>query len=83
MTREVFEETGLNVKPGEIATVDSIQPNERSHSLRIIYFAELIGAPDLRPEVEGSTDLCAWWSEEDARALPLVSLATLGLDLAF
>jgi hypothetical protein len=34
-------------------------------------------------EVDGSTDLCAGWTAEEAQALPLVGLAKLEVELAF
>ena len=36
----------------------------------------------LRDEVDGSTDTCAWFTLEQARALPLVDLAEHGIRLA-
>ncbi|HSG73194.1 MAG TPA: hypothetical protein VLA12_22455 [Planctomycetaceae bacterium] len=50
--------------------------------IRLIYRTELRGGT-LTDEVQGSTDRCSWWSYEDIRDLPLVSLAELGVSLAF
>lgn len=85
MMREVHEETGLRVRQGRLAGIDSFHEeyDDRAfHGLRILYFTELVGGT-LRNEVAGTTDLCAWWSYEEARALPLVDLAEVGLELAF
>jgi len=85
MVREVHEETGLDVRPTGVLSVDSIRMDRDGiprHGIRIIYSTELLGG-ELRNEVAGSTDLCAWHREEAARALPLVDLASIGLDLAF
>ena len=85
MVRELYEETGLSVRPTGLAGVDSrhIDRVDRSiHSIRIIYFAEAI-AGTLTNEIDGSTDLCAWWSHEDAKGLPLVDLVKIGLDIAY
>ncbi|MCA9837208.1 MAG: NUDIX domain-containing protein [Trueperaceae bacterium] len=85
MVREVHEETGLLVKPASLLAIDSFKDeNDRRHfhGIRIIYRAEVIGG-ELRYELEGSTDFCAWWSFEEAKALPLVGLANLGINLAF
>jgi len=85
MVREVYEETGLDVRPTGIVGVDSIRIDRDGiprHGIRIIYSTELLGG-ELRNEISGSTDLCAWHLEEEARALPRVELASVGLDLAF
>lgn len=34
-------------------------------------------------EIDGSTDLCAWWTCEEARQLQLVDLTEVGLNFAF
>ena len=84
MVREVQEETGLRVRSGGIAGVDSlVVPNGggATHSLRIIYFAEVVGGA-LRNEVDGSTDLCAWHDLHAVQSLPIVGLVKRGLDLA-
>ncbi len=81
MVREVREETGLLVRPAGVAGIDSLViPNEGSttHSLRIIYFTEVLGGV-LTNEVDGSTDLCEWHDVEAARSLPIVGLVRSGL----
>lgn len=85
MVREVYEETGLAVHPLGIAGIDSFYVEDADgafHGIRIIYRSELVGG-SLRHEVDGTTDLCAWWSLEEAQRLPLVDLVTVGLGLAF
>jgi 8-oxo-dGTP diphosphatase len=83
MIREVNEETGLVVKPLGVAGIASFQEENEDrafHGIRIIYHTELIGGT-LRNETNGSTDLCAWWSYDEVRALQLVDLVEIGLDL--
>jgi ADP-ribose pyrophosphatase YjhB (NUDIX family) len=79
--REVCEETGLRVRIGELVEVDSIV-FENAHGLRVIYRAEVEGG-EMCCEVEGSTDECGWFTKEEALALPLVSLARLGIERAY
>ena len=85
MVREVHEETGLIVRPLAITGIDSFYVREAErefHGIRIIYRTEVVGGA-LRYEVDGTTDLCAWWSLEEARGLPIVNLVSAGLELAF
>jgi len=85
MVREVHEETGLDVLPARVADVHSVNlslDGNDFHAIRIIYQTRLLGG-SLTHEVDGTTDLCAWWSLEEARRLPLVDLAQTGLQLAF
>lgn len=84
MVREVFEETGLHVRPRDIAGIDSVRFEEEArtlHGIRILYRTELLGGT-LRYEVDGSTDMCAWWTLDDATKLPLVELVEVGLGIA-
>ena len=85
MTREVSEETGLIVRSLGVAGIDSFLRKNEDYDfqgIRIIYHTELIGGT-LTNELDGSTDLCAWWSYEEAKKLPLVDLTEIGLDFAF
>jgi 8-oxo-dGTP diphosphatase len=85
MGREVHEETGLTVRPTGLAGIDSLSIEEEDrhfHGIRIIYDTVVTGGT-LRNELDGSTDLCAWWSYEEAKELQLVELAKAGLELAF
>ena len=83
MIREVREETGLVVRPGGLAGIDSLhleRDGRAFHSLRVIYFARITGG-ELRNETDGTTDLCAWHPTRDASALPVVDLVHRGLEL--
>ena len=85
MTREVCEETGLIVRSLGVAGIDSLLKKNEDYDFQrigIIYHTELIGGT-LTNELDGSTDLCAWWSYEEAKKLPLVDLTEIGLDFAF
>ena len=85
MIREVREETGLDVECRGIAGIDSELHEIREklyHSVRILYFAAVVGG-QLRNEVDGTTDMCQWWSQQDIESLPMVGTARLAADLAF
>jgi 8-oxo-dGTP diphosphatase len=85
VVREVFEETGLQVRVADLVTVDSMVsrlPQATYHSLRIIYRVEVLDG-ELTNEVDGTTDLCGWFTPQEALHLPLVSLARAGISLAF
>ena len=85
MIREVYEETGLRVLPGQVLEVDAIFDDTEAvafHGVRILYdVVDYTG--ELRFEAEGTTDCCRWFSEEETQGLPLVGLAAKGLELAF
>ena len=85
MVREVREETGLTVRAIDIAGIDSnlihLEGNSY-HGIRIIYNVHLLSG-ELRNEVGGSTDQCAWFTQDQANDLQLVDLARTGLSLAF
>jgi hypothetical protein len=38
---------------------------------------------DLRAEEDGSTDLCEWFTEAEARALPLTPLGQFAIELTW
>ncbi len=85
LVREVHEESGLVVEPLGLAGVDSyVTENETQnfHNIRIVFRTRLI-AGDLQNEQDGSTDLCQWFSYDEADRLPLVSLGRIGLKWAF
>lgn len=85
VVREVMEETGLKVSLKGLAKVDSIVFNVtdgKMHAIRFIYRAEILSG-ELVYEVGGTTDKCEWFTWDEARCLPLVTLAKLGIDLAF
>lgn len=84
VVREVMEETGLEVVPKSVLTIDSITSDseeESFHGIRIVYEVELKGG-QLRNETNGTTDQCAWQSFDRITELKLVSVARIGLDLA-
>ncbi len=83
--REVQEETGLTVRTLQLADVDShiVEADGRTfHAIRILYHAEYLGGV-LAYEIDGTTDMCDWFTLEDAKKLKLVELARLGLTHAF
>jgi 8-oxo-dGTP diphosphatase len=89
--RELMEETGLTGEIVGLAGVDSwtgsfVMPSDGIptdfHAIRIIYRARITGG-ELRVEVGGSSDACAWVRRVDLAALPLVELAEVGIGLAF
>jgi 8-oxo-dGTP diphosphatase len=87
MVREVAEETGLDVVPGELLGVRSavIEPSDtvsghRIHTVGILYRGVVAGGT-LRDEAHGSTDLARWVPRHEADALPLTDLGRWALDL--
>jgi len=89
--RELTEETGLTGEIVELADVDSwtgsfVHPDDQVptdfHAIRIIYRVRVTKG-ELRVEVGGSSDACAWVRRADLAALPLVELAEVGIGLAF
>jgi ADP-ribose pyrophosphatase YjhB (NUDIX family) len=89
--RELTEETGLHGEIVELAGVDSwssrfVNPEDGLdtdfHAIRILYRVRVVGG-ELRNEVGGSSDACAWVTPAQAEAMPLVELARVGIGLAF
>ena len=87
--RELAEETGLEGRIVELLAVDSISrmfgtdPDlGEYHSVRIVYRTEIVGG-SLRPEVGGSSDAAAWFIRAEVVSLPLVSMGSLGAQLAW
>lgn len=83
VVREVLEETGLKVSASSILSVGSELFHftaGRMHAVRLIYRVKVDGGA-LRYETGGTTDVCEWFTPDEARRLPLVSLAKLGLRL--
>ncbi len=84
--RELEEEAGLTGEVTDIVDVDSQVYGPRTgrpgelHAIRVIYRVRITGG-GLRDEVDGSTDTCAWFPLDQARALPLVDLAEHGIRL--
>jgi 8-oxo-dGTP diphosphatase len=91
--REVHEETGLLVEPGEVLDVHSTHftgPRadglvEDYHGVHLIYRAEVLPeSVDATPSVleeDSSTDLSRWVDLAEARELPLLGAARHALDL--
>jgi 8-oxo-dGTP diphosphatase len=89
--RELNEETGLTGEIVELAGVDSwsghfVLPSDGLpadfHAIRIVYRVRVTGG-ELRVEVGGSSDACAWVPRANPEELPLVELAEVGIGLAF
>jgi 8-oxo-dGTP diphosphatase len=89
--RELEEETGLRGEVVDLAGVDSwsgrfVNPEDGIdtdfHGIRILYRVRIVGG-ELRDEVGGSSDTCAWVSREEIAELPVVSLARIGIAVAF
>jgi 8-oxo-dGTP diphosphatase len=89
--RELEEECGLIGEVVDLAGVDSwagrfVNPEDgvdtEFHGIRIIYRVRITGG-ELRDEVGGSSDTCAWVARSDLPGLPLVTLAEVGVRLAF
>jgi 8-oxo-dGTP diphosphatase len=81
VVREVEEETGLRIRLGSIAKIDSIfdtSGNEDLHSIRIIYYADIVSG-ELRHETSGTTDYCDWHALHPTPHIKLVDLAELGI----
>ena len=88
--RELEEETGLRGEILELAGVDSwaghfVDPSDGIptdfHAIRILYRVRIIGG-ELRDEVGGSSDTCAWVAASELASLPLVELAWTGARLS-
>ncbi|MCY4376773.1 MAG: NUDIX domain-containing protein [Spirochaetaceae bacterium] len=88
--RELEEETGIvDVRDARVAAVFSNvfersaeRPHDPFHVVGLIYEVTP-GSFDLRPEFDGSTDRCEWFTEQQARELPLVPIARFAVDLAW
>jgi 8-oxo-dGTP diphosphatase len=89
VVRELEEEAGLHVSVvGLVGTFSIVIENSITlqgrplHAIGLIYRVRATGTA-IRYEVDGTTDMAGWFTEADARALPLVGLAEHGIDLAF
>ena len=83
VVREVLEETGLTVTIKNLLTVNSELfhfTGSRMHAVRLIYRVQ-VESGTLRYEKEGTTDICEWFTPDEARRIPLVSLAKAGMRL--
>lgn len=88
--RELQEETGLTANSvGGVVGVYSgahrrspQRPKDSVHAVGIIYrLAGLAG--ELRPETDGSTDTCDWFTRAEVSALPLTPIGELAVSLAW
>lgn len=83
--RELTEETGLT---GEIVALAFVESWTREaapenslgawHAIQIVYRVRITGGT-LRDETDESTDQAAWFTVDEMRELPLVSLASTAL----
>ena len=83
--RELAEESGYRGEVVGLADVkDRVVTDSdgggRMHAIRIVYRVRVIGG-DLRDEVNGSTDTCAWFTVDEAARLNLGGLAKHALTL--
>ena len=87
--RELAEETGLDGAIDGLAGVFSTvypttleRPGEPVHVVGIVYRVRATPG-DLRDEVDGSTDGCAWVARTEATALALSPIGRFGVGLAW
>lgn len=88
--RELAEESGItDVRGARVAAVFSHvferseeRPYDPVHVVGLIYEVKP-GSFDVRAEQDGSTDRCEWFTEHEARSLPLVPIARFAVDLAW
>ncbi len=87
--RELEEETGFVGEIDGVAGIFSHVYGSSSfagggdlHFLGIIYRMRIVGG-ELRNEVDGTTDACAWVSRAELAGLRLVELGAFGVKLAF
>ena len=88
--RELAEESGItDVRDARVAAVFSHvfertaeRPYDPFHVVGLIYEVKPVSF-DVRPERDGSTDRCEWFTEHQARSLPLVPIARFAVDLAW
>jgi ADP-ribose pyrophosphatase YjhB (NUDIX family) len=84
--RELAEEAGYQ---GEIVALADVYSRTfpdsdeggRLQAIRIVYRVQIMGG-ELRDEVDGTTDTCAWFTLENARSLRLGDLAKRALAIA-
>jgi 8-oxo-dGTP diphosphatase len=87
--RELEEESGLIGEIDGVAGIFSHVYRQSGfarggdlHFLGVVYRMRIVGG-ELRDEVDGTTDTCAWISPAELDGLRLVELANFGVKLAF
>ncbi len=83
LIRELEEEAGYKVRPGQVAHIQSetfFSGPHTTHVLRLFYWAEIIGGT-LRSESDGSTDLAQWLPLDKFHREDLVETARVGVDI--
>lgn len=87
--RELREETGLDGQIDGVAGVFShvyrgsaFARGADLHFIGIVYRMRIVGG-ELRNEVDGTTDLCAWFGRTELAAVRLVELSRYAVALAF
>ena len=88
VVRELAEESGYTGEVIELVDVSDhlftsatdSGTETRFHAIRIVYLVRILGG-DLRDEVGGSTDTCAWFTLDAAARLHLGELARRALRL--
>lgn len=88
--RELEEEAGItDIRDAGVVAVFSHvlersaeRPYAPFHVVGLIYEVTP-GSFDVRPERDGSTDRCEWFTEHQARSLPLVPIARFAVGLAW
>jgi 8-oxo-dGTP diphosphatase len=83
--RELAEEAGYEGEVVDLADVSDrlfgeSEDGTRLHAIRIVYRVRITGG-ELRDEVDGSTDTCAWFRPQEAERLRLGELARRALGL--
>ncbi len=87
--RELTEETGLTGEVVELAGVDSwaghfTDPRDGIptdfHAVRVLYRVRVTGG-ELRVEIDGSNDDCAWIARADLETMPILELVRTGARL--
>ena len=85
VVRELQEEAGLGGTVEHLLDVSdrmmpSVDDADRVHAIRIVYRVSITGG-ELRDERDGSTDMCAWLTRDEAERLHLGELARRALTL--
>lgn len=75
--REAHEETGYEIALDGVVGVDSrvYRSPRKMHAIRIVYRAHVIGG-EIRHELDGTTDMCAWVPKNQIRSDNSVDLVT-------